>query len=150
MPSIIDSTALEVVADAIASLGYGTEGTDMFLGLEVDGDIDTAGGLILPDALVIVTEGEGLPSLTMGTPVALENPVVQVLIRGAKDDYPGAKRKALGIRYGVAALSDYESRGLRLLTAAPLGSLLPLGPDTNGRPRFTVKFTATTDPSYTP
>lgn len=152
MPEVIASgaTALEVIADAIAAAGIATEGADLWLGQELDGEVNTQYGTHIPDACVVVTEGDGLPSLTMGTAVALENPTVQVQVRGAVGDYLGPKKVALDIRYSVAALKDYTSRGVRLLSAPPLGSLLPLGPDANGRHRFTVKFTATTDPSYTP
>lgn len=150
MPELITSgaTALEVLADAIVAGGYGVEGVSLFMGLEVDGDLDAALATTIPAEVVIVTEGDGLPYLTMGLPVALEAPHIQVMVRGAVGDYPGPKRKAMGIRYHLAALANYQSRGLRLLTAAPLGSILPLGVDAEGRHRFTVNFNATTDPSY--
>ena len=150
MPSIIASgaTALEVLTDAIAANGHGTIGTSIFMGLEVDGPVDAAADSIIPAAVVIVTEGDGIPDFTFGTPIALENPTVQVLVRGDVGDYTGPKRKAMTIRYEIASLRDYTSRGLRVLNANPLGSVLPLGTDAEGRHRFTVNFNATTDPSY--
>lgn len=150
MPNLIPSgaTALEVIADAISAWGYGTLGEGLFLGIEVDGPVDSAEDDFTPDAAVFVTEGEGIPDLTMGTAIALENPTITVTVRGQTGDYVGPKNIAMDIRYKVAALADYTSRGVRVLTANPLGSLLPLGPDTEGRHRMTVKFNVTTDPSY--
>lgn len=144
---IIEATALEVIADAIAAAGHGTIGTDLFMGLEVDGPVDSAADSEIPDAIVTVTEGEGIPEQTFGKAVALERPTITVTVRGETGDYIGPKLKAIAIRYEVAALSDYTSRGLRLLTANPLGSILPLGVDTEGRHRFSVKFNASADPN---
>ncbi|WIC89049.1 minor capsid protein [Arthrobacter phage Ottawa] len=150
MPNLIPSgaTALEVCADAIAAAGYAVEGSTMFLGLEVDGDIDKGLATIVADAITVVTEADGVPYLTYGLPVALENPRIQVITRGAPEDYPGPKQQAMRIRYHLASLHDYTSRGVTLHAAVPLGSILPLGKDANGRHRFSINFTATTSPSY--
>ena len=150
MPNLIPSgaTALEVCVDAIAAAGYAVEGQTMFLGLEVDGEVDAAVDSAIPDAITIVSEADGVPDLTFGTPVALENPRIQVITRGAPEDYTGPKQQAMRIRYHLASLADYTSRGLTMQACIPLGSLLPLGKDANGRHRFSINFTATTNPSY--
>lgn len=150
MPNLIASgaTALEVCADAIHAAGLATEAVDMFLGTEIDGDIDKGLATIVPDVVTVVLEADGTPTLTMGLAVALENPRIQVITRGEPKDYVTPKRAAMRIRYELASLRDYTSRGLTMQTCLPLGSILPLGMDANGRHRFSVNFTATTNPSY--
>lgn len=147
-PTIGDgATALEVIHDALAAAGYGTSGQDLFLGLEMDGEIDSTAATTVPDAITVLQEEDGIPTLTMGRPVALENPRIQVIMRGAPDDYIGPKRRAVSARYYIAGLTNYASRGVTILTALPLGSVLPLGKDPAGRHRFSINFTAVTEPT---
>lgn len=141
------ATALEVIHDALAAAGYGTPQQDLFMGLELDGEIDSSTGTNIPDAITVLQEEDGIPTLTMGRPVALENPRIQVIMRGAPGDYLGPKRRAVSARYYVAALSNYTARGVTMQTALPLGSVLPLGKDPAGRHRFSINFTAVTEPT---
>lgn len=142
------ATALEVIHDALAAAGYGTPLTDLWMGMEMDGEIDSGLGTNVPDAITVVVEEDGIPNLTMGTPVAMENPRIQVIMRGAPGDYLGPKRRAVSARYYIAALTNYASRGVTIQTALPLGSVLPLGKDAAGRHRFSINFTAVTEPTY--
>lgn len=127
MVEFVDATGLELVYDAIQALS--PEGKT-FLGHASNED-----GLVRE-----VTEGDALPHLTMGTGIAIEKQVIEVGVRGLPQDYRGPRNEALRIRYLICELRNYESRGLRLLTALPSGSILPLGPDGNQREQFTVRF----------
>lgn len=141
------ATALDVIFEALAVAGYGTATQDLFVGLELDGEIDSAAATDIPDAITVVQEEDGIPTLTMGTPVALENPRIQVIMRGAPGDYQNPKRRAVSARYYIASLKDYAYQGVVLKTALPLGSVLPLGKDGAGRHRFSINFTAVTEPT---
>jgi hypothetical protein len=153
MPSLIGdgATALEVIHDAIGAGGLGyTSGTNLFMGLEPDGTLASATGTTIPDAAVFITEGDGIPDLTMGLPVAVERPTIQIMARGAKGDYLGPKQAAMLLRYFVASLENETRRGVTVTAAVPLGSVLPLGLDEAGRHRFTVNFNVAQEPTYVP
>lgn len=143
------ATAGDIVMDAMAAAGLGTPAQDLFCLFLPDGDIDAALGTEVPGLVRVISEEDDQPHLTMGTIVALEGQRVQVIVRGAIGEDPlVAKAEALRIRYTIGALSDFESRGLKLLNASPQGSLLPLGRDARGREQFSLNFRTTMEPAY--
>ena len=125
-------TILESVGDFLASNGQGTLGTNLFLSLMPD----------TPDACVSVYEDEGgEPMVSLGgSGLQLDQPNIQVIVRGARDDYPGTRDKANAIRLLLGALTDQTISGVRILSMTPLGSVLPMGVDDKHRPMVSANF----------
>jgi hypothetical protein len=73
------ATVAEEIADKLATLGLGTVGTDIFIGVIPE----------RPDAVTAVFETGGEPpEFGFGTPgLKYETPSVQIICRGARGDY---------------------------------------------------------------
>jgi len=124
------STILEAVGDYLVAQGYGTLGTNIFLGKMPN----------KPDVCIGVYENEGgSPDFTMGT-VLLDNPAIQVIVRAGIEDYPTARDTAQSIRLLLAQVANTTLSGVTVLRIAPVGSVLPMGDDTNDRPHVSANF----------
>ena len=125
-------TFLESVGDHLAANGYGTLGTSLFLGRQP----------AAPDDCTTIFEYEGrAPAETFGAAAtAIDYPRLQVMCRAGRDDYPGARDRAVTIRAFLGAITDETISGVRILRIRPNGSVLPLGPDENDRPIVVVNF----------
>lgn len=126
------ATILESVGDYLASQGQGTLGTNLFLAVMPE----------TPDACVAVYENAGSrPSFTMGSaPWAIDRPVIQVICRGARSDYPAARDKAETIRALLGAITDQTLSGINVMRIESQGSIVPMGEDENQRPMVSVNF----------
>lgn len=126
------STILEAVGDYLQAQGQGTLGTSLFLAVMPES----------PDALVAVYENSGLsPMETMGSAAwAVDQPELQVIARGARGDYPGARNRANTIRGILAAVTETSISGIHIMRIRAEGSVLPMGEDENGRPMVSVNF----------
>jgi len=125
-------TILESVGDYLAAQGQGTLGTSLFLAVMPE----------TPDALVAVYESSGLsPMETMGASAfAIDQPEIQVIVRGARGDYPTVRDKADTIRRLLAAVTETSISGIHIMRIRAEGSVLPMGEDENGRPMVSVNF----------
>lgn len=132
------STFLESVGDYLQSQSQGTLGTNIFLGVMPES----------PDACVCVYEGPGIaPIETMGSAAfAVDQPGLQVISRGARGDYPGARNKARTIRGLLAAITETTISGIHIMRISADGSLLPMGEDQNGRPMISMNFSCAVRP----
>jgi hypothetical protein len=132
------STILEAIGDYLQAQGQGTLGTNLFLGMMPE----------TPDACVCVYESSGLaPMETMGTAAfAVEQPGLQVIARGARGDYPGARDKAVAVRALLAAVIETTISGIHVMRISADGSLLPMGEDQNGRPMVSTNFSCAVRP----
>ena len=128
-------TVLESLGDYIDAQTSLTLGTDLFLARLPSS----------PDACVAVYEYAGNPpSEMLGTGAyAVDRPRIQVLVRGSRDDYPGARDRAQTIRGILAALTDTTVSGVRILRVSSVGAVNPLGADENDRPLVSVNFDVT-------
>lgn len=102
-----------------------------------------------PDACVVLQQYEGqAPTFTMGNAVsALENPRIQLNVRGLREDYPGAYQWAVKLRNILGGItSSISLSGLTIIRLEPLGIPNPIGYDPVDRPRFTVNFQAHIQP----
>lgn len=126
------ATILEAVGDYLVANGQGTLGTNIFLSVMPE----------TPDALVAVYESVGdTPSFTMGgAAVAINRPVIEVICRASRGDYPTARDKAESIRNLLGAVVGQTLSGIQVLRMAPQGWLNPLGDDENLRPTVSVNF----------
>ena len=128
-------TVLESVGTYLAANGQGTVGTNLFLGR-----LPTS-----PDACVAVYEYQGAPPREVfgASALIMARPRIQVVVRGARDDYPTARDKTIAIRDLLAAITDQTLSGIRVLRLSAVGSVNPLGPDSSDRPLLSINFDAT-------
>jgi hypothetical protein len=126
------STILEAVGDYLQTNGYGTQGTDIFLAVMPES----------PDACISVYENVGnSPQFTMGSdPWAIDRPVIQVICRAARSDYPTARNEAEAIRALLGAVTNTTISGIPILRIESQGSVVPMGEDENQRPMVSVNF----------
>jgi hypothetical protein len=126
------TTILEAVGDYLASASVGTLGTNLFLAVMPES----------PDAMVTVYENAGgSPVFTMGTAVvAIDRPVIQVICRATRGDYPTARDQAESIRQLLGAVVEQTISGITVMRIEPQGSVIPMGEDDNLRPMVSVNF----------
>lgn len=125
-------TVLEAIGDHLQTHGAGTLGTNLFLARMPE----------MPDVCVTVYEYEGAPPAQNfgNSPYSVERPRIQVVCRASREDYPTARDAAVAIRDLLASLTDVTISGIKILRVAPLGSILPLGFDSQDRPMVATNF----------
>jgi len=126
------ATILESVGDYLVTNSQGTLGTDLFLGTLPES----------PDACVAVYENSGTPpSFTMGTGgIVIDYPMLQIICRAGREDYPTARDKAESIRNLLASVLESTISGVHIMRIEPMGSVNPLGVDPKYRPLVSVNF----------
>jgi hypothetical protein len=135
MPTILESVGdyLQNTASAFgAHATQGTLGTSIFLGTLPE----------TPDACVAVYENAGSPpAFTMGTGgIVIDYPMIQIISRAGKDDYPTARDKIDAIRNLLASVTDATISSVAILRIEPMGSVNPLGIDPKQRPLLSANF----------
>jgi hypothetical protein len=130
---------LDELGSLLASAGLGTIGTDLFLAHEPPD----------PDALIALHEyGGTAPLHAQGTDApALEMPRVQVVTRGARDDYTGARERAERAYRALGGISNRTIQGTWYVRVRALQSPFSLGPDANGRHRIAFNVEVTKAPA---
>lgn len=125
-------TILEAIGDYLQAQGKGTLGVNLFLGRMQEN----------PDACVAVYEYEGAtPRESMGAnPFDILLPRIQIVCRAGRDDYPIARDKATDLQTLLAGISEQNLSTLRVMRVRALGSILPLGFDTQDRPTVAANF----------
>lgn len=129
---------LAEVTTYLASQGIGTAATDLFYGPMKEA---------YPDAVVLVQEYGGLtdePNLSDPTPTAapagksirLEFPRIQILCRGARNDYNTPRAKAEAARVALTKVLNQTLSGVRYLAIEPIQPPFPLSADENERERI--------------
>jgi hypothetical protein len=125
---------LEALGDYLVTNSLGTLGTNIFLGKMPAS----------PDYCITIYEYEGQqPKESFGTTAYdIDMPRIQVVVRGARDDYPTARDGAKTVRDLIAAISNVTISSTKVLRVASLGALIPLGLDDKDRPRIAANFQA--------
>jgi hypothetical protein len=128
---------MEAVASHLAANTHGTIGTDLWMGEMPDS----------PDVSRCVYESPGQqPIETFGaSPWATDRPRIRVVVRGARDDYPGARDEAAAIRVLLASITEQTIAGVKINRLQAMGYIEPLGKDSEDRPLFAVDFQAWTE-----
>ncbi len=126
------ATILESIGDYLVTNSLGTLGTNLFLGTLPES----------PDVCTAVYENSGTPpAFTMGTGgIAIDYPMLQVICRAGKDDYPTARDAVEAIRNLLASVTDVTISSVQILRIEPMGSVNPLGVDPKQRPLLSVNF----------
>lgn len=125
---------LEALGDYLQTNSVGTLGTNIFLGKMPAS----------PDYCITLYEYEGMAPVESfgGSPYDVDMPRIQVVVRGARDDYPAARDGAKTIRDLLSDLTDITISSTKVLRVASLGSTIPLGLDDKDRPRIAANFQA--------
>jgi hypothetical protein len=125
---------LEALGDYLQTNSVGTLGTNIFLGKMPAS----------PDYCVTLYEYEGMAPVESfgGNPYDIDMPRIQVVVRGARDDYPTARDGVNTIRGLLADLTDITISSTKVLRVASLGAFVPLGLDDKDRPRIAANFQA--------
>jgi Bacteriophage minor capsid protein len=125
---------LEALGDYLQTNSIGTLGTNIFLGKMPAS----------PDYCITLYEYEGMaPDETFGSAAYnIDKPRIQVVVRGARDDYPTARNGAKTIKDLLSALTDVTISSTKVLRVASLGAFIPLGLDDKDRPRIAANFQA--------
>lgn len=126
------TTILEAVGDYLQSNGFGTQGTDIFLAVLPE----------TPDTCIAVYESVGnKPDFTMGdAPWAIDRPVIQVICRASRSDYPAARNTAESIRELLSAITEQTISTVPVMRIEAQSSVSPMGEDENQRPLVSINF----------
>ena len=126
------ATILESIGDYLVTNSHGTLGTTLFLGTLPES----------PDACVAVYENSGSsPSFTMGSGgIQIDYPMIQIICRAGREDYPTARDKADTIRILLASVVETTVSGVHIMRIEPMGSVNQLGVDPKYRPLISVNF----------
>jgi len=135
MATILESVGdyLQNTASAFgAHASQGTLGTNLFLGTLPDS----------PDACVAVYENAGSsPAFTMGSGgIRVDYPMLQIITRATREDYPTARDKAETIRTLLASVLEQTVSSIHIMRIEPMGSVNQLGVDPKYRPLISVNF----------
>lgn len=123
---------LEALADRLQSASVATTATNLFLGIMPD----------KPDLCVALFEYAGAAPLEVlsDDTATLERPSVQVMVRGARNDYPTAKTLIENVRNTLTGIANEDISGERFLRVQELSSINALGVDDNDRPEFSLSL----------
>jgi hypothetical protein len=134
------ATILESIGDYLqntssafgAHTSQGTLGTNLFLGTLPE----------TPDACVAIYENSGSsPTFTMGAGgIRIDYPMLQIICRAGREDYPTARDKADSIRLLLASVLERTISGVHVMRVEPMGSVNLLGVDPKYRPLVSVNF----------
>jgi hypothetical protein len=126
------ATILESIGDYLVTNSHGTLGTSIFLGTLPES----------PDACVAVYENSGSsPAFTMGAGgIRIDYPMIQIICRAGREDYPTARDKADTIRILLASVLETTVSGVHIMRIEPMGSVNQLGVDPKYRPLISVNF----------
>ena len=126
------ATILESVGDYLVTNNLGTLGTNLFLGTMPE----------TPDECVAVYENSGsAPAFTMGPGgIVIDYPMIQIVARAGREDYPTARDKAESIRILLASVLESTISSVNIMRIEPMGSVNPLGVDSKFRPMVSVNF----------
>lgn len=126
------ATILESIGDYLVTNNHGTLGVNLFLGTLPES----------PDVCTAVYENSGTPpSFTMGDGgIAIDYPMLQIICRAEKEDYPSARDEIEAIRNLLASVTDVTISGLDVLRIEPMGNVNLLGIDPKQRPLVSVNF----------
>lgn len=132
---------LDEVAAFLASEGLGTVGTDLF-STEMPATPNACG--------CVYESGGSAPDMPLGSSTPrFENPTVQVVFRGAPDDYTGPRVKAQSAFDAMIGISaDQVLSGTKYLQVLALQQPFPLGgKDGNKRWKIVCNFLIQKEPS---
>ena len=117
------------IKDLLAAQGLGVFAEDIFVGKQP----------VSPDQCITVIDSGGF---TPESGYTLDNPTVQILVRGAKDAYVSAWNKAQQIKVYLHNYSEAspQSDNSRIIGIWAMGDILFIEWDESNRPVFSINF----------
>lgn len=97
-----------------------------------------------PDAQIVCFDAPGESS---NPKWLLDEPHVEVMVRGPKDDYPTAYNKAKEVKDALLGLTPQDVNGDWWAGVLILGDITPLGYDEQNRPLFSINFKLFVEPA---
>lgn len=127
-------SVLEALADKLATASVATIATNLFIGIMPD----------TPDLCVALYEYAGAPPMEVlrSNTATLEQPSIQVMTRGARNDYPAARTLIKNVRDTLCGITDETISGVRFLRVSNLSAINALGTDDKDRPEFSLALRA--------
>jgi Bacteriophage minor capsid protein len=128
---------LDEVGAYLQAQGLGVLGTDLFLG-KMPQD---APNVVTQDAITALIEIPGFPMMFVHSTLGAdwEQPVLQIITRGAPDDYAATRLWAEQITLALSQIRNQTLSGTFYLWCQPVQSVFALDPDDFGRPRMTCQ-----------
>lgn len=72
--------------------------------------------------------------------IVIDYPMIQIVCRAGREDYPTARDKAEAIRVLLASVLEQTISGIHIMRIEPMGSVNLLGVDPQYRPLVSVNF----------
>lgn len=125
---------LEGLASKLNTASVAVTASNMFIGIMPD----------TPDLCVALYEYAGTAPLEVmvDDTATLEQPSVQVMTRGARNDYPAARTLIENVRDTLCGITDETISGVRFLRVSNLSAINALGTDEKDRPEFSLSLRA--------
>lgn len=125
---------LEAIAARLNSASIAISASNMFIGVMPS----------TPDRCVAIYEYAGAQPLEVlvSNTATLERPSIQIMTRGARNDYPSARSLMVSIRDNLTQVTNQALSGVNFLRINQISSINSLGVDENERPRFTLSLQA--------
>lgn len=120
--------------DLLVTAGVGVFGTNLFIGKMPR----------TPDAAVSIMQTGGRPA---NPKWLLDYPSMQVMVRGAKNDYVGAQAKALAVKDALLGHPSQDVNGDRWVQFNMLGDIMLLGYDEEDRAMFSLNWSLIIQPA---
>lgn len=129
---------LDALGSRLQTSGVGTLGTNIFLTQFQD----------TPDTAVCVFERQGFdPMHTFGAGVTYgDRPLIRVLCRGPRNDYPTARAKAEAVRASLGVVRNLTVSGITITCVLDATGIYSMGFDKEERPILGIDFTAWVQP----
>lgn len=89
-----------------------------------------------------IAESEGTYKATFSPGLAIEQPDIEIGIRGVAGDYTTPQREAIRLRRLLARTENYTLNDITVMWFEPLGGILYMGRDESRRVMFTLRFKA--------
>jgi len=123
---------LDALGDRLQTDLVGTVGTTIFLSFMPP----------TPDAVVVIYEGRGNgPEHTFGVGVvAVERPLIRMVVRAARNDYPAARTLMAAVRASLGAIRNETISGVKFMCVTPTSDPYPLRLDDKERALMGLDF----------
>ena len=129
---------LDALGDRLVADGVGTLGTTIFLGFMPP----------TPDAVVVIYEARGNgPEHTFGAGVlAVERPLIRIIARAARNDYPAARTLMASARSSLGDIRNETISGVKFMCVTPTSDPYPLRLDDKERALMGLDLVAWLNP----
>lgn len=102
-----------------------------------------------PEGIVLeLTEDSGTYQATFNAGTTVEQPIVEIGIRGLPADYKSPRNEAIRLRFLLSQVQNYVLNDITVLAFEPVDGIFYLGRDEQKRVMFTLRFKAHMETNY--